>query len=97
MQIFNLMQQKLERELVNSKAETKFKKKLIKKESDSCIIANTTSVATASIFDFAIPQKRIMIEKDNIIDKVPIKVKNIILYVASLFQKEIIRIFQNRF
>lgn len=64
---------------------------------DTYIVANAVLATIFSAIISAIFQKKTIIEKDNIIGKIFIKVRNITFYFIGLFQEEIIRIFQNIF
>lgn len=84
MQIFELIEQKLKRELVNSKVKTELKKELMKKKLDARIATSAGLAATALTLAPATFQKRTMIKEDDIIGKIPVNIKNITLCFAGL-------------
>lgn len=67
-----------------NKAEAELKKELMKKELDAHITVSAVSIIATSTLTFMTTQKRIIIEKDDIIDEVYVEVKNITLRFASL-------------
>lgn len=101
-QIFEIFWQKAEEEKVAATEKTAFEKKLMKKELNACIAAATiaavaaTTIAANANTGILAPRK-VVGEKDDIINEVPPKVTNISLCFAGLPKDKIVRIFYNNF
>lgn len=82
---------------IEKKARLKWK--LIKNKLKVYIAANNiaTTVTAITATKAMLPLKRIIAEDNDIIDKVLLKITNISLRFADLLEKEIVRIFHNKF
>ena len=78
---------------VAAEEEAKLQRKFIVKESKAQVAAFV--VAAAALM--AVPQRKLLVEEDDITDEVPPEVESITFCFTSLFKEEIIRIFHNKF
>ncbi len=96
--LFELTRRKLEAELAAVEVEARLRRELMLKETEARIAAAVTAASAAAASTTSGAQARMSTAgEDHIISEAPPEVTSITLQFAGLSQKEIVRIFQNKF